>query len=121
MNIVHVEDDKIDAYLILHELNKNWAEINYYRIDKLVELTEALKKKWDIILSDFDVGEFDGASVLRLIRDYGNDTPVIMVSGTVEEDIVALARSLGAADYISKDNLGNLVSAISREIKRVQD
>jgi DNA-binding response OmpR family regulator len=117
MDILHIEDDEMDAHIVLHELNKNYTETNYFRVDEIIGLNEALKRKWDIILCDFDLREFDGSLVLSLIRDYGIDTPVIMVSGRVDDDIIALTKRLGAADYIMKDNLKDLAPAICRALK----
>jgi two-component system sensor histidine kinase UhpB len=117
MNILHIEDDSTDAYLVLHELNKNWKGINYFRVEEIRELDEALKRKWHIILCDFDLRLFDGTVVLGMLRDHKIDTPVIMVSGRDEAYIAALIGSLSAAAYIGKDNLKNLAPAISRALK----
>ncbi len=121
LNILHIEDDEKDVLLILRELHTYWPEINHFRVEKMSELQEAMKQKWDIILSDYQLPEFDGLTALSLVHDYGIDTPFIMVSGKVDEDVAILVMRLGAADYVMKDKLQRLVPAISRELKRVED
>ena len=116
LDVLHIEDNDNDVILILHELNKYWTNINHCRVEKLSDLEEALKKKWDVIISDFTLPEFDGLTALRLVRDNKIDTPFIVVSGRVDEDIAASMMRLGANDYVMKDNLKRLAPAILREL-----
>ena len=116
IDILLIEDNEEDVFLILKELSRYWTKINHRRVEKLSELETALKQNWDIILSDFILPEFDGITALRLIRQGKIDTPFILVSGRVEEDIAASMMRLGASDYIMKDNLKRLAPAIKREL-----
>jgi diguanylate cyclase (GGDEF)-like protein len=45
---------------------------------------------------------------------------VIIVSGSIGEDIAVAAMKTGAHDYIMKDNLARLVPAIQRELREVE-
>jgi CheY-like chemotaxis protein len=119
ISILHIEDNMTDVDLVLRELKKYWININYCRVEKLSELVDALKSKWDIILSDFTLPEFDGLTALRMVRDMEMDTPFIVLSGSVEEDVAALMMRLGANDYIMKDNLKRIGHAISRELNQI--
>ncbi|MDB5284738.1 MAG: response receiver sensor histidine kinase response regulator [Bacteroidota bacterium] len=116
INILLIEDNEDDVFLIIKELSRYWTKINHLRVEKLSELEAALKQKWDIILSDFMLPEFDGLTALRLIRHNKIATPFILVSGRVEEDVAASMMRLGANDYIMKDNLKRLEPAIRREL-----
>lgn len=117
LNILFIEDNENDVRLILHELYMYWPQINHLRTDKLLDLANALKKDWDVILSDFTLPAFDGLTALRMVRENEIDTPFIVVSGRVEEDIAASMMRLGANDYVMKDNLKRLAPAIERELK----
>ncbi len=121
IDILHIEDNDVDVAMILHELNKYWPQINHHRVEQISELKEALEKKWDVILSDFSLPEFDGLSALRMVRENEIDTPFIVVSGRVEEDIAASMMRLGANDYVMKDNLKRLSPAIEREMKTAKE
>ncbi len=119
LNILHIEDNKAEAHLILHELKSHWAVIDFCRVDKMTDLQEALKKKWDIILSDYDLPCFTGIDALRLISDHGIDTPFIMVTGRFDDEIKDLAIGLGAVGYIVKGDMEHMVLAISGKLKAI--
>jgi CheY-like chemotaxis protein len=121
IDILHIEDNDVDVAMILHELNKYWPKINHHRVEQLSALEEALSRKWDVIISDFTLPEFDGLTALRMVRENEIDTPFIVVSGRVEEDIAASMMRLGANDYVMKDNLKRLAPAIERELKTAED
>src|ERR1039457_3832737 len=100
----------------MHELSKHLPDIHHTRVGTLAGLNDALKKKWDVILCDFNLPEFDGLTALHLIREKGIETPFILVSGMVEESIAVSMMRLGANDYIMKDNLKRLAPAVIREL-----
>ena len=48
INVLHIEDDRADVVMILHELKKFWPEINHCQVEHLSDLQDALQKKWDV-------------------------------------------------------------------------
>ena len=121
IEILHIEDNEIEVKLILHELKKYFPSIQHRRVERPDELEEALKEKWDVILCDFTLPEFDGLTALSMVREKELNTPFILVSGRVEEDIAAAMMRLGANDYVMKDNLKRLAPAILRELKIAEE
>jgi len=61
-------------------------------------------KKFDVVLLDVMMPGIDGMEVLRRIRhDYSMvELPVIMVTAKGRPEDMAMARSLGAVEYITK-------------------
>jgi PAS domain S-box-containing protein len=78
-------------------------------------------RHWDLIISDFSMPLFGGVAALALYHQSGVDIPFIMVSGTMGEDIAVEMLKSGAHHYVMKDNLGKLVSAVSRELQSCQE
>ena len=68
----------------------------------------------DLILSDFSLPAFDGLSAMVIARGRRPDVPVILVSGTLGEELAIAALKSGATDYILKDRLARLVPAVRR-------
>ncbi|MBQ6636047.1 MAG: response regulator transcription factor [Lachnospiraceae bacterium] len=59
-------------------------------------------KSFDLILIDVTLGDMEGFDVIRKIRDDGNNTPVMIVSGRNEDYDSLYGLSVGADDYITK-------------------
>ncbi len=116
LKVLFIEDDLIDVLLIVRHLKQHWSDIEYLQIDSLEELKHALQSNWDVILCDFKLPGFDGMAALRIIREMGVNTPFILVSGEVSEDVAALMMRLGANDYVMKENLKRLGPSILREL-----
>ncbi|MCX6164152.1 MAG: PAS domain S-box protein [Ignavibacteriae bacterium] len=117
LKILIVEDNEDDLALLLRELNKGNFEIEYELTEDAKGFKSALKKKWDIIISDYSLPNFNGFEALKICNKSGIDTPFIVVSGTIGEDIAVDMMKAGAKDYIMKKNLKFLLPAVEREVE----
>jgi len=70
----------------------------------------------DVILSDFNMPQFDGMRALAISREAAPDTPFIFVSGTLGEEYAIRALRNGASDYVLKTNLVRLPPAVERAV-----
>jgi len=121
LRILLVEDVEDDAVLILSEIEKGGYAFNHNRVAELDKIGLALESdKWDLILLDYNLPGFNALDALSLIRGSDYDGPVIVISGTVGEDVAVETMRAGAHDYIMKDNLTRLVPAIHRELREAE-
>ncbi len=113
-----VEDSEDDALLLLRELKRGGYEPSSLRVDTAEAMEAALRDEdWDIVISDHSMPSFSSSAALNLLRDRGfADLPFIIVSGRIGEDAAVGAMKAGAQDYIMKDNLARLNTAIEREL-----
>lgn len=77
----------------------------------------------DVIVSDYQMPSVDGIKFLKKVRENGDDTPFIILTGRGREKVVMDALNNGADGYLKKEGdpetLWNLVSkAIHREFNR---
>lgn len=79
------------------------------------------RRGFDVILSDHAIPGFDGLAALELAQQRCPDKPFIFISGTLGEERAIEALHRGAADYIVKDRLGRLISAIKQSLARVEE
>ncbi len=122
LRILLVEDNDDDAQLLLVRLRRAGYTPDYIRVDNADELKKALQDHdWQIVVSDYAMPGFSGLEALHILRERDRDTPFILVSGTVGEEIAVEAMRSGANDYIMKDNLTRLVPAIDRELRDVRE
>jgi len=118
LNVLTVEDSEDDALLLAREFKKGGLDAEFTRVDTPEALRSALGEKlWDIVFCDYSMPHFSGMAALKLIREIALDVPVIFVSGTMGEDVAVEAMHAGANDYLMKDNLKRLVSAVERELR----
>jgi len=68
----------------------------------------------DLILSDYDLPQYNGAMALAAAKSRMPDIPFILVTGALDEapEKVGEILSRGASDYVLKDRLDQLVPAV---------
>jgi signal transduction histidine kinase len=115
------DDSENDVLVLLHILRKAGFEPVYERVWTAPAMKAALQRQaWDIVISDYEMPNFDGFEVLQLLKESGHDLPFILVSAVVSEETAVAAMKAGAHDYIMKRNLARLVPAIERELREAQ-
>ncbi|MFA6411634.1 MAG: response regulator [Syntrophales bacterium] len=121
LGVLIVEDSEDDALLAIHALKKGGYDPVYERVEDAVAMEEALRKKrWDVILCDYQLPKFNGLAAVALLKESRIDTPLIIVSGAIGEETAVECMRLGARDYIMKGNLLRLPSAIERELEEME-
>jgi two-component system cell cycle sensor histidine kinase/response regulator CckA len=118
MNILHIEDNPGDAELVSLLLLAEWPDCRINVVTTRNDLESHLENmKYDLVLSDFALGQFTGLDALRIVREKDLDLPFIFLSGTIGEDMAIEAVRAGAQDYVIKDRMKRLVTAIKRALK----
>jgi two-component system, NarL family, sensor histidine kinase UhpB len=122
LRVLLVEDSEDDALLLLRELRRGGYEPLCERVDTAGGMEAALdEREWDLVVADHSMPEFSSSAALELLRRKGfADVPFIIVSGRIGEDVAVAAMKAGAQDYIMKDNLARLNTAIERELREAE-
>lgn len=118
LRVLIIEDSEDDAELIVRELQHGGYNSDWERVQTAADMAATLNsRQWDIILSDYDMPTFSAPAALELLKASNIDIPFIVVSGKIGEEIAVEAMKAGANDYVMKDNLVRLCSAIERELR----
>ena len=121
VRILLIEDSPSDAKLVLRELAR-LGEIDHRRIEDEPGLRKTLVEHvYDVIVCDWSMPQFDAMGALRVLGELAIDTPLIIASGTIGEELAVQAMRAGASDYVLKDNLTRLVPAIERELREAEE
>lgn len=116
-----VEDNPNDAELLILALKRGF-DVNAERVDTPQAFESALDKgDWDIIFSDHSMPYFNSFQALEILNRKGMDTPFIILSGVMGEDLAVEAMKAGASDYFVKGKLQRLISAVQRELKEFEE
>ena len=122
LNVLCLEDSPRDAEIIRELLIDAGYDLNMDCTAVEKEFVSLLRShKYDIILSDFKLPGFDGFTALRWSVEICPDVPFICISGTVGEETAVELLKKGAVDYILKDRLERLPSAIQRALDEAKE
>ncbi|CEN83264.1 two-component response regulator [[Clostridium] sordellii] len=102
MRILVVEDNTVLADTIKEELSRNVnldVEVLNNGEDALYDIERSI---YDIIILDIMLPDLSGIEILRIIRNKGIKTPVIILTAKEELDDKVGAFSIGANDYVTK-------------------
>jgi two-component system, cell cycle sensor histidine kinase and response regulator CckA len=118
LQLLLVEDSPDDERLVLRELKRAGLEVDHERVQDPRAMREALaRRRWDVVVSDWQMPSFSAPDALALLAESGHDLPFIIVSGTIGEEIALEAMRAGARDFVLKDRLARLAPAIERELR----
>src|ERR671919_302619 len=119
LSVLLVEDSEDDALLLMRMLRRGGYDPAWERVDTAAAMEAALDgHSWDLVISDHSMPVFSSSAALGLLRRKGFvDLPFIIVSGQIGEDAAVAAMKAGAHDYLMKDNLARLNTAIERELR----
>ena len=119
LRILMLEDVAADAALIEREMRKTkltfWAKRVETREDFVREL-QAFGP--DLILSDSSLPSFDGLTAMGLARELVPGTPLIIVTGSLDEETAVECIKNGAVDYVLKEHLVRLGPAVESALER---
>jgi signal transduction histidine kinase len=113
LQVLLVEDNERDAELMLRELRREGFDL----CSAVVQTPDGFRKRVkeempDIILADYNLGQWRGIEALEILQADGLDIPVIMVTGALGDVAAAHCIKQGATDYVLKDGLARLPEAI---------
>ncbi|MFN8505256.1 PAS domain S-box protein [Kouleothrix sp.] len=113
-----LEDHPADTERIAHELRQAGFTANYRVVEGEAEYMDALNPALDVILASYALPGFSALRALELLRARGLDIPFIVLSSTLGEDLAVHALRQGATDYLLKDRLARLGTAVAQAIEQ---
>ncbi|MFH1176717.1 MAG: response regulator [Acidobacteriota bacterium] len=103
LRLLQIEDDRDDRALVLRALESELPGLVAEQPASPAEFAQALAgNEPDLVLTDFQLGWIDGLAVLRTVKARWSDCPVVMLTGSANEEIVAEALHTGLDDYVLK-------------------
>ena len=117
LKVLLVEDNVSGSELMLHALGKGGFESESTVVQTAEEFTERIRtNQYEIVLADYRLPGWNGMETVTMLRQEGQDIPVVLVSGALGELKAVECIKQGAADYVLKDNLARLPECVRRAI-----
>ena len=122
IRVLIIEDSDDDVLLLVRQLKKDGYRPIYDKIDTIEAMRKALEKQtWDVILCDNSMPGFSALDALDIYKENRLDLPFIIVTGAIAyKDATALIDA-GAHDYILKNDLTELSTAIDRAFSMLKN
>lgn len=121
--VLIVDDDEIVRTMLYKVVRSNGIEADTASSGEEA-LVLAKPDAYDLILLDVNMDGMDGFEVIQHLRNSGNKTPIIVVSGRKEDYDTLYGLDIGADDYVTKPFnpivLGAKVKALIRRSKSIQ-
>ncbi|MGD0268676.1 MAG: ATP-binding protein [Candidatus Sulfotelmatobacter sp.] len=113
-----VEDNTLDAALVLRALNKDGFDVTADLVQDEAEFTRALRAHPpEVVLADYNLPTWKGMDALKVLRSEGLDIPMILVSGALGDVTAVECIRQGATDYVLKDGLARLPEVVRRALR----
>ncbi len=121
IRILILEDSAADAELMQREMKRSGLLFDSQTVSDKEGFLDAIGSFHpDLVLSDYTLPQFNGMEALKLLTERLPDVPLIIVTGTISEEVAVDCMVQGAADYVLKSHLTKLPQAVHRAIERAE-
>lgn len=119
MRILLLEDNKKLNLTITKRL-----KLKGYSVESCLDGADAYEKVTDgfsCFILDINVPNIDGIKILKKIREYYNELPVIIISASVELDDIKQSYDFGCNDYLKKPFFIDELEIKIEKLCKIQD
>lgn len=119
MRFLIIDDSAADRELVIWRLQKDFPDCEFVEVGRQVELDRALAEDhFDIVLTDYQLYWTNGLQIFNTCKERFPDIPVIMFTGTGNEEVAVEGLRSGLANYVLKKNLDRLPHAIHETLEK---
>src|SRR5438046_8039708 len=121
LNILIIDDNPDDRALVMRELGREFPNAHFAPVTDGRSLSQALQSgACDLVTTDYQLRWSDGITVLLAVKVRWPECPVIMFTGSGNEEIAVQAMKAGLDDYVLKSprHFARLASAVHMALAR---
>jgi PAS domain S-box-containing protein len=119
IKILFVEDVPMDMELAEVELRKEGIQFVATRVETREEILVALNQfNPDLVITDYMLPGLTGMDAIHLILATSNHLPIIVLTGSINEETAVACMKAGAWDYILKDKMLRLPFAVKEVLMK---
>lgn len=119
LKIIVLEDMKSDADIINSELRRANISAKIIHVNNQYSFQRSLQKCVpDLVLSDYNIPQFNGMGALMTVKALNHNIPVIIVTRLLNEKTAISCLKAGADDYVIKDSLSRLGPSVCKAIEK---
>jgi len=113
--LLFADDNRDDVELSLRELKKSDIPFLADIVSTREEFTQKLQHEaFDVVISDYRMDGWTGMDALAIVKDSCPDVPLILLTGTLGDQMAVDCIKMGVTDYVLKEQVGRLPLALHR-------
>lgn len=117
--VLILEDQYADAEFAKMEIRKFIDNLEFLTVDNENDFRSALSDFTpDLIISDFSLPSFNGLEAIEIVREKDLFMPLVVFTGSIDEDTAVSCMKLGADDYVLKQYSKRLGPAVVNAMRR---
>lgn len=123
ISVLLIEDDIEDAELVQRSFNASPDMFDVHHVTRFRDAIQAIKQtKFHVTIMDLGLPDSVGLNGVERLMSLIPQVPVIVLTGSEDEDQAIKGIELGAQEFICKDDIGfkQLIRTIRHAIKRKQ-
>jgi PAS domain S-box-containing protein len=121
--ILHVDDNPDDRALVAHELRRELPDLAITEVSDERALNDALHNAdFDLVITDYELFWSDGLKIVERLKQENPGVPVVMFTGSGNEEVAVAAMKAGVIDYIIKspDHFNRLRTSVVQAFERLK-
>jgi two-component system cell cycle sensor histidine kinase/response regulator CckA len=115
LRLLIVDDDRADVDLCIRDLKKSGINFIALTTSTREDFTLKLRENSiDVVIADYRMKSWTGMDALEVVKEVAPGVPVILLSGTVGEELAVDCIKMGITDYVLKHQRARLPMALRR-------
>ena len=112
LNLLILEDNIDDVELLIFHLEADGLNFTWKSVASMSDFEQIISPQFDVILADYKLPQSSALDALRILQEKKLDIPLIVVTGSISEEVAVNCLKKGAVDYLLKDRLSRLMQSI---------
>ncbi len=105
VRLLVIDDDIVDRLAIRRAVEHSDLDAELVEAGTAAEALRLLATPFDCLLLDHDLPDVTGTELTRRLREAGNLTPIVLITGQQSEDLLQIAVDAGITDFLPKSDL----------------
>ena len=121
LQVLLVDDNEDDRALAARELSREFGDCRFQHVVDGSQFAQALESAaWDLVVTDYQLRWSDGLAVLTAVKARWPECPIVMFTGTGNEEVAVQAMKAELDDYVIKSprHYARLTGAARMAIER---
>jgi len=124
LHLLLLEHSETDVELCLAELERGGFDVRADVVATRADFEARIRaNSYDVVLADNRLPDWTGIGALAVLQEYRGEIPLILVTGTLGEELAVEYLRQGVTDYVVKQNLARLPLVVRRVLdeRRLRD